>query len=84
MPSKYDDLQVHDLMAEERSRGTRHPKYAVSLKQKRELLEIGRMILNRNCTKREYLQAIRRYGPQDGSLEFQRFVKLWDEKHGQI
>ncbi|HME00670.1 MAG TPA: hypothetical protein VKM93_25480 [Terriglobia bacterium] len=84
MPSKYDDLELHDLMTEEKTRGTRHPRKAVSVSQKRELVKIGRMILNRNCTKREYLQAIRDYGPKDGSSEFQRLVSLWDEYHGRI
>jgi len=83
MPLKYEDSDLHDLMTEEKSRGTRAPQKAISIKQKRELTNIGRMILNRNCTKREYLQAIRDYGPQDGSPEFQRFVSLWDDYRGQ-
>jgi hypothetical protein len=84
MPSKYDDSDLHDLMTEEKTRGTRRPQKSVSISQKRELAKIGRMILNRNCTKREYLQAIRDYGPKDGSPEFQRLVSLWDEYHGLI
>jgi len=69
-------------MIEEKKRGTRHPQKAVSVKQKRELANLGRMIISRGCSKREYLQAIRDYGPQDGSPEFQRFVRLWDDYHG--
>jgi hypothetical protein len=42
------------------------------------------MILDRGCTKTEFLQAIRDYGPQDGSKEFLRFVRLWDQCHGLI
>jgi len=84
MPSKYEDSDLHDVMTEEKSRGTRHPRKAVSVRQQRELTKIGRMIADRNCTKREYLQAIRDYGPQDGSPEFQRLVSLWDEFHGTI
>ena len=84
MTSQYEDSHLHDLMIEETTRGTRHPRKAVSIKQRRELIEIGRLIKNRNCTKRDYLQAIRDYGLTDGSLEFQRFVHLWDEYHGLI
>ena len=76
------DKDLADVMKEETTRGTRHPQKAVSIKHRRELEKIGRMILDFNCTKKEYLQAIRDFGPQDGSKEFQRFVMLWDEYRG--
>ncbi len=82
--SRYEDQDIRDLMVEEKTRGTRRPRKAVSVKQKRELQRIGKMILDRECTKTEFLQAIRDYGPQEGSTEFLRFVRLWDEFHGVI
>ncbi len=41
------------------------------------------MLTNKGCEKRDYLSGLRDLRLQDGSPEFQDFVRVWDEYRGQ-
>ena len=78
---KDDDLQ--QVMAEERSRGRRHPVRAVTLERERRIRKAAEMLANKECLKRDYLNGLRDLGLKDGSPEFLEFVKVWDGYRGQ-
>ena len=78
---KADD--VKQVMAEERSRGTRHPVKSETLEKKRRLQKAAEMLANKECEKREYLSGLRDLGLSDGSPEFLKFVKVWDGYRGE-
>lgn len=78
--SKVENLP--DVMAEERNRGRKQPKRAVSLARLRMIRRIAHMLADPNCDERTYLAAIREFGVKDGSSKFLQLVELWREHHG--
>jgi hypothetical protein len=77
------DVDMQDLIAEESSRGKRHPVRAVDLEQRRQIHRIAQMLINRECGMADYISVIRDdFGLQDGSLMFLRYTKLWNEHRG--
>jgi hypothetical protein len=77
-----DDRDLHDIMAEEKSRGTRHQQKALTRKQRRKMELFVRMLSDSNCEEREVLDAIRDLGPKDGEPEFLRLWNLWKQYRG--
>jgi len=84
VPSKNrEDEQDHlgDIIAEDESRGRKQPRKAISLERSRRIRKACRMLEDKNCTKREFLAAIRAIVP-DGSDEFLACAELWEKFHG--
>ena len=79
MPEE-DDLK--DIIAEETSRGRPQPKRAMSLERNRALQRAAARLADSNCSEREFLEAIRALGYEEGSPEFEKSVKLWREFRG--
>ncbi|MGH9427753.1 MAG: hypothetical protein ACRD2L_15800 [Terriglobia bacterium] len=77
---KEDDLK--DVIAEETSRGRPQPKRVMSIEKKRKLQRAAARLADSNCTEREFLEAIRALGYEEGSPEFEKCVKLWREFRG--
>jgi hypothetical protein len=76
------DQELKQVMAEERSRGRRQPTHAISLENRRRLNLILKLLADRNCDRRRYMEVIRDdFGHPDGSPEFARYMKIWDERH---
>jgi len=73
--------QLDDLIAEDKSRGRKRPKKAISLERSRRIQRACRMLEDKHCTRREFLTAIRAIVP-DGSLEFLACAELWEKFHG--
>ena len=79
---KDQDTELQQVMAEERSRGSRRPVKAITLERERRVRKAIEMLANRECEKRDYLSGLRELGLQDGSPEFLEFVKAWDAYRG--
>jgi hypothetical protein len=77
----FKDEELHDLTAEESSRGRKQPKRAISRERERRLRKAVDMLTNEQCTEREYLDAIRQIAP-DGSPEFAKAFELWRKMRG--
>ena len=75
------DEHLGDIIAEDESRGRKQPKKAISLERSRRIRTACRMLEDKNCTKREFLAAIRAIVP-DGSAEFLACAELWEKFHG--
>jgi hypothetical protein len=73
------DLQ--DVIAEEISRGRRHPKKTITLARRRMIGRMGEMLADPGCEKRTFLAVIREYGIEEGSSEFLQLCELWDARH---
>ena len=82
MVKKNKDTELQQVMAEERSRGSRRPVKAITLERQRQLRKAAEMLANKECEKRDYLSGLRELGLQDGSPEFLEFVKVWDAYRG--
>jgi hypothetical protein len=81
--AKEKDVDLKQVMAEERSRGRSHPVRAENLELERRARRIARMILDKHCERRDYMEVIRAdFGLKDESQEFQHYVKLWDAHRG--
>jgi hypothetical protein len=68
--------RLDDIIAEDQSRGRKQPKKAISLERSRRIQKACRMLEDKNCSKREFLAAIRAIVP-DGSAEFLACAELW-------
>jgi len=69
--AKKKDVDLEQVMAEERSRGRRHPVKAENLEISRQIRKIIRMIENKECTREDYLTVLRGdLGLKDGSARF--------------
>jgi hypothetical protein len=77
----FKDEELRDLAVEEGSRGRKQPKRAVSLERQRRLRRAVDMLTNKQCTEREYLDAIRQIAP-DGTPEFAQAFELWRKLRG--
>jgi hypothetical protein len=81
--AKKKDVDLEQVMAEERSRGRRQPVKAGNLEISRQIRKIIRMIENKECTREDYLTVLRGdLGLKDGSARFRECVKLWDARRG--
>ena len=81
--TKDKDEDLRQVMAEERSRGSRHPKKGLTLERQRKLKRMAEMLGDEACQKQDFLTVLRDdFGLKEGSPEFQRCVKLWDEYRG--
>jgi len=81
--AKKKDVDLEQVMAEERSRGRRQPVKAENLEISRQIRKIIRMIENKECTREDYLTVLRGdLGLKDGSARFRECVKLWDARRG--
>lgn len=84
MPSNNREKEqehLDDIIAENESRGRKQPRKAISLERNRRIQKACRMLEDKNCTKREFLAAIRAIVP-DGSAEFLACAELWEKFHG--
>jgi hypothetical protein len=78
------DLDLQQVMAEEGSRGKRHPVRAVTLEQRRQISRIAKMLASGEYDREDYLAVIRNdFQLEDGAPLFVQYVKLWDEYRGQ-
>jgi len=86
MAKKKDrDTELRQVMAEEGSRGKRHPVRAVDLERLRRIRRAGELLANRECQKQDYLNLLRDdFGLKDGSAEFLEYVKAWDAARGKF
>jgi len=76
-----EDQDLKDLVAEEKSRGSRHQKKAVTLARERMIRKVADLLADRSCEKRTFLAVIREYGIEEGSAEFLQLCELWDARH---
>ena len=84
MPSNNREKEQNhlgDIIAEDQSRGRKQPKKAISLERSRRIQRACRVLEDKDCTKREFLEAIRAIVP-DGSDEFLACAELWEKLHG--
>ncbi len=77
-----EDDDLKDVIAAETSRGRSQPKRVMTLERKRAIQRAAARLADSNCTEREFLEAIRALGYEEGSPEFEQCVKLWREFHG--
>jgi len=76
------DEDFEDVYRSERSRGTRHPEHPSTITARRKQRKIVELILNPGCELRDFLSILRDFGLQEGSKEFERYVKVWYQRHG--
>ena len=81
---KDEAADLRDIMAEERSRGRKQPQKVISLLERRKLRRLFEMITDSRYDERDYLEAIRDLGPQEGTPEFLYFVQLWHDYRGRF
>ena len=77
-----EDRDLHDIRAEETTRGKRQPKKALSLARRRMIAEMARMLQDPRCDKETYLEVIREYGLPEESDEFRQLLALWRKRRG--
>ncbi len=77
-----EDRDVQDVMAEESSRGRRQPKKLMTIERKRRIQRAAAKLAESNCSKEEFMEAIREIGYEEGSKEFDACVKLWNSLRG--
>ncbi len=77
-----EDDDIKDVIAAETSRGRSQPKRVMTLERRRAIQRAAARLADSNCTEREFLEAIRALGYEEGSPEFERCVKLWREFRG--
>ncbi|MBI4480559.1 MAG: hypothetical protein HY651_11100 [Acidobacteria bacterium] len=82
---KMKDIELQQVMAEEGSRGSRHPGKAEALERKRRLRRAAEMLANKECEKRDYLSVLREdFGLKDESAEFLQYEKWWQKYRGEF
>ena len=85
MAKKKDKDTELQQLAEESSRGRRHPVRAVDLERVRRIRRAGELFAGRKCQKQDYLNLLRDdFGLKDGSAEFLEYVKAWDLARGKF
>ena len=79
MAKKKDkDTELQQVMAEEGSRGRRHPVRAVDLERVRRIRRAGELLSDRKCQKRDYLIfCSMTFGRRDGLAEFLEYMNAW-------
>ena len=79
------DVDLREVMAEEGSRGKRHPLRAKNLEISRQISKIIRMFDNKECSREDYVSVLRDdLGLKAGSVKFRECVKLWDARRGRF
>ena len=73
---------LKDVLAEETTRGQKHPKKAVTLARERMIRRIAKLLADPYCDKDTFLETIREFGLPDESDEFQKLLALWRRRHG--
>ncbi|HMD83196.1 MAG TPA: hypothetical protein VKO18_00685 [Terriglobia bacterium] len=82
---KKRDVDLRQVMAEEGSRGRRHPVRAATLETRRRISRAAAFIANKGYEKRDYLKLLREdFGLRDESPEFQEYEKLWNDYRGKF
>ncbi len=76
------DDDVKDVIAAETSRGRARPKRLITIERKRRIQQAAARLADSDCTEREFLEAIRAFGYEEGSPEFEASVKLWRDFRG--
>jgi hypothetical protein len=79
-----EDREIQDVMAEESSRGRKQPKKLMTVERKRRIQRAAAQLGDSNCTKEEFMEAIRELGYEEGSKEFDACVKLWNSRRGRF
>jgi hypothetical protein len=79
-----DDRDIQDVMAEESSRGRKQPKKLMTVERKRRIQRAAAKLADSNCTKEEFMEAIRELGYEERSKEFDACVKLWNSRRGKF
>ncbi|MGA2609311.1 MAG: hypothetical protein ABSH01_17860 [Terriglobia bacterium] len=82
MPKTEEQHEIEDVIAEETSRGTRHPVKAITRGRRRKIKQLADMLADQACDERAFLAAIRGYGLQEGTDGFYQAMKLWRTRHG--
>jgi hypothetical protein len=77
-----DDQDLRDIQAEERTRGKKQPKKALSLARRRMIAEMATMLQDPRCDKDTYLEVIREYGLREESDEYRQLLALWRKRRG--
>lgn len=77
-----DDQDLRDIQAEERTRGKKQPKKALSLARRRMIAEMARTLQDPRCDKDTYLEVIREYGLREESDEYRQLLALWRKRRG--
>lgn len=77
-----EDRDIQDVMAEETSRGRKQPKKLMTVERRRRILHAAAKLADSNCTKEEFMEAIRELGYGERSKEFDACVKLWNSRRG--
>lgn len=77
------DLELKQVMTEEKSRGRAQPVSAVSLERQRRIRAAAKKLRDPGCDKRQYADLIRQdFGLSDDSPEFLQYMKIWEECRG--
>ena len=75
-----DERDIHDVMAEESSRGRKQPQRLMAIERKRRIQRAAAKLADSDCSEREFLEVIRELGFEEGSKEFDACVKLWNSR----
>src|SRR6266702_2178508 len=73
---------LHDIMAEETSRGRKQPKKTLTLEQERMIRNVAAILVNPKCDRLTYIDAIREYGLKEESAEYRQLLALWRKLRG--
>jgi ribosomal protein L12E/L44/L45/RPP1/RPP2 len=76
------DKDLDDVMKEETSRGTRHPKKAVTLEERRRLSAAYKKIAKRSFTEEQVAEALKEVGMKPSENRYQTILKAWKEYSG--
>jgi hypothetical protein len=77
-----DDQELKDIRQEEISRGAKQPKKAVNLARQRQIRKLGEMLVNQDCDRETYVQAIHDFGLQEQPDLYRELLALWRRKRG--
>jgi len=81
MKNTGDDDALKDVMKEETTRGTKHPRRIESLEEERRLRNIARIVRRKGYTEEEFISDLSEFVPDVHSAVFQKYLKLWREYH---
>ncbi len=73
---------LHDIMAEETSRGRKQPKKTLTLEQERMIRNVAAILVNPKCDRLTYIDAIREYGLKEESAEYRQLLALCRKLRG--
>ena len=76
------ERELNDVLKEERSRGRKQPRKALSLERERAIRRIAQLLANPNCDRETFLETIHEFGLTDESPEYRQLLALWRKRHG--